>query len=983
MAVTLEFNAKFDDLFSGMRQTEAGLETLQQTSNETNKVISDGAKKATTEQDKFNKEIKETAINSAAAAKAVTNVANSEKQLASESQKTAATIKSSFGGIKSMLTEVATGIGLALGTQALIDFGRESIKTFAHFQSLTNAINFIQGSAEKGAEALDFLREISQRLGLDLQSTVEGFKSFSASAQLSGISAEETKRIFESVSVAVTGSGLSAEDANGVFLALSQVISKGTVAAEELRGQIGERLPGAFGLAAKSIGVTEQQLNKMLEQGQVVAKDFLPKFAETLKTTFQGALPEAINSTTANINRMNTAIFDTKLAFGELLAQGVFPKLMEAIEGVTVPFKELIADVKLLATQLGISTEGVDGFGISMGILGQIFKNLTYPLKALIFMIDLFVSGFQQAVAAVTGFSEATKTAFNGIKNFEFEGLGTKIADSFKKGYSDSLKSIPEVTKKAIKETEQITSDAVKKQLGLLEELRNKLKVLQADQEKNTDPKKVQKFINDIASIQSQIDALTGKAAEDAKKARLKSEDDLQKELLKLRKEFLANVSEAEKASLNEVQKIMFEHNKKLAELEESFFSLQKAQLKKGISLSPEDIAAALKARKDLYTALQKDLKEAGGNGLQLRTEMTIDVKPKFEPSEDTVSLWATFEDRLSQELENLAKGKGFSMANILFPDDSAEDRAIIDQKLAEIGQSILSATNSIFELQQQQIDQRENANEQHLSDLQERISATEAALNEELDLQKRGYANNVNAKQEELSKLKAEERKALEEKKRIAEEEQKLSRQKAIAANIEAGAQMALSVATLFAKGALTGPAGIISAIALSAAILAQFLAIKAQLQSTSLEEGGEIDFGMIKGNRHSQGGGERIGRTNIFVEGGEFVSRRSVAQDYGNLLHDMNKGRTSQKGNDELVQLLSERGIVMSGSEIKKYSQSKGELKSIEIGGRVESEKETKKLRGEFGEFTKKHFDKDEVVINSDGSKSVTKGSITTIYK
>ena len=40
--------------------------------------------------------------------------------------------------------------------------------------------------------------------------------------------------------------GLSADQTSGVLLALQQMISKGTVQAEELRGQLGERLPGAL-----------------------------------------------------------------------------------------------------------------------------------------------------------------------------------------------------------------------------------------------------------------------------------------------------------------------------------------------------------------------------------------------------------------------------------------------------------------------------------------------------------------------------------------------------------------------------------------------------------------------------------------------------------------------------------------------------------------------------------------------------------------
>ena len=69
-------------------------------------------------------------------------------------------------------------------------------------------------------------------------------------------------------------------------------MSKGTVQAEELRGQLGERLPGAFNLAAQAMGVTTQELNKMLDNGEVLAIDLLPKLAEVLDERFADAAGE-------------------------------------------------------------------------------------------------------------------------------------------------------------------------------------------------------------------------------------------------------------------------------------------------------------------------------------------------------------------------------------------------------------------------------------------------------------------------------------------------------------------------------------------------------------------------------------------------------------------------------------------------------------------------------------------------------------------
>ena len=65
---------------------------------------------------------------------------------------------------------------------------------------------------------------------------------------------QAARNIFTAVAGAARVMGASADDARGIFTALEQIVSKGTVSAEELRGQLGERLPGAFQIAARRYG---------------------------------------------------------------------------------------------------------------------------------------------------------------------------------------------------------------------------------------------------------------------------------------------------------------------------------------------------------------------------------------------------------------------------------------------------------------------------------------------------------------------------------------------------------------------------------------------------------------------------------------------------------------------------------------------------------------------------------------------------------
>lgn len=154
---------------------------------------------------------------------------------------------------------------------------------------------------------LDYLKGLTRDLGLEMRSTAASYTSFAAAARGTSLEGEGARRVFTAVSSAAAVMGLSSDQASGALLALQQMVSKGTVSAEELRGQLGERLPGAFQIAARAMGVTTAELGKMLEQGEVIAADFLPRFAEQLRTELGDSMDEAANRMDAATARMGNA----------------------------------------------------------------------------------------------------------------------------------------------------------------------------------------------------------------------------------------------------------------------------------------------------------------------------------------------------------------------------------------------------------------------------------------------------------------------------------------------------------------------------------------------------------------------------------------------------------------------------------------------------------------------------------------------------
>jgi tape measure domain-containing protein len=224
-------------------------------------------------------------------------------------------------GIKTMTSSATKMVGLLGGifvVSQIKQFASAVVETTIKFESMRKAIDFASGSMEAGAKNFQFITDLANRLGLDLKGTAEGYKTFASASNLAGQSSQETNRQFAAVAKAAQVMGLSAEDTKGAFLALGQMMSKGNVQAEELRGQLGERLVGAFGIAAKAMGVTTAELNKMLQKGQVLSSEFLPKFATELENTF-GKGNTQVTSLAASQNRFNSSIDQLILAIGNKL----------------------------------------------------------------------------------------------------------------------------------------------------------------------------------------------------------------------------------------------------------------------------------------------------------------------------------------------------------------------------------------------------------------------------------------------------------------------------------------------------------------------------------------------------------------------------------------------------------------------------------------------------------------------------------------
>lgn len=197
------------------------------------------------------------------------------------------------------------------------------VKQSMDMESLAAKMKYATGSAEGAAKALKFTSDMASRLGIDAMAAANGFSSIAAASKGTSLEGEKTQKIFESIATASRVMGLSSDQMGGALKAIQQMMSKGVVSAEEFRGQLGDHLPGATRIAAEALGVTEQAFANMLESGQIISQDFLPKFAQALQNAVGADAQTAAQSTAAQFARLGNHVRDIAVALGGILLPAI------------------------------------------------------------------------------------------------------------------------------------------------------------------------------------------------------------------------------------------------------------------------------------------------------------------------------------------------------------------------------------------------------------------------------------------------------------------------------------------------------------------------------------------------------------------------------------------------------------------------------------------------------------------------------------
>jgi tape measure domain-containing protein len=410
----------------------------------------------------------------------------------------------------------------AFGVYSAIQVGQEIYEQVRALDSLKFGLEQVTETQEGFNNAQSFLSALAERAGADLLVLTRRYTNFLAAAKTTNLTLKQTQDVFENVVVAGAVLGRTTDDTNGSLIALEQILSKGKVQAEELRGQLGERLPGAFQILEKALGLTVGELNELLEVGGLLSVDAIPALSRGLEETFNLDLVDRVETLAAAQGRLSTAFsqFLQELEEGGGVIgdffRGVLDFLTLAVEGFALltrnqeeadAYFSRLAEQESFTNTLKSIREEAEKTGTSLQEVARVMQSdFTEQLN----LAQAQVKSLQKDLAANPSLLESI--AIKGELDLAIAKLNL---------YQGGLRAVVKVLKDA-QDSTAAASDETAEYANTLVGLRERLKDLQADRDNTdflADPDKIKRLNREIANVDEQIKRLTDSFKE-AKKQR-------------------------------------------------------------------------------------------------------------------------------------------------------------------------------------------------------------------------------------------------------------------------------------------------------------------------------------------------------------------------------------------------------------------------------------------------------------------------------
>lgn len=171
----------------------------------------------------------------------------------------------------------------------------------------------------------------------------------------SGFKAEGITQALKGITGAAVGSGRGQEALTRIAMAIGQIQAKGKVMGEEMTQQLGELMP-AWQILAVQMGKPVAELQKMAQNGQLLAKDAIPALIRGMNERY-GGLVDKLGSTL--LGKWNNLLNKLQLEAVQGGDKGLLGLAKRAIDTITALVETLEGvDSRIIAWGAGITFVG-------------------------------------------------------------------------------------------------------------------------------------------------------------------------------------------------------------------------------------------------------------------------------------------------------------------------------------------------------------------------------------------------------------------------------------------------------------------------------------------------------------------------------------------------------------------------------------------------------------------------------------------------
>lgn len=326
------------------------------------------------------------------------------------------------------------GTATAQAAGKLTTISADLLQAGAAAENLHAQLN--QATDGRGAQEMAYITALANRLGLQLDATGKSYADFLAKARGTALEGESVRAVFTAIAKANVSMYLSAEQSSASLSGVLDLMGKGSISAADFSDKLG-RIRNSAEIGAQALGVTQERFTTMLQAGEVVAQDFLPRFAVALEQSLGDGVQRAQGRLEAGANRMENA----------------WTQLKAAVGGAGIG-QEISADMNTAANHINAFSEQMSRAQASgSSFLGQINQGLGMLMGRAVGLQHVSMA-FQSTAEKAAYLAKELPRVTEKVQALEAKGAATSENIYLRSKYFDGVKELNQL--KAAEQQQQV-----------------------------------------------------------------------------------------------------------------------------------------------------------------------------------------------------------------------------------------------------------------------------------------------------------------------------------------------------------------------------------------------------------------------------------------------------------------------------------------------------------------------------------------------